>query len=151
MEENKHIYNLQLTKRQAELLSYACDQFMRLIVGQDWSFQELFEEAWQKRAKEATGNSMDKEWDGGWWNMRHEAEELCKQIKKRFWGLDWNAMNGIYYNETADILFDLHRVIRHALWLDNERKSIGTVDSENPMSPIGDEPLAKMTRKEGEE
>lgn len=69
--KNKPIYTLCLTKRQTELLSYACDQFSRLICGQDWSYQNLFEEAWEKRCKEATGNLMDNEWDGGWHAMRH--------------------------------------------------------------------------------
>jgi len=31
MKDNKHIYTLELTKRQAELLSYVCDQFSRLL------------------------------------------------------------------------------------------------------------------------
>ena len=54
-------YTLELTEKQARLLSYACDQFARLIQGQDSSFQDLMEMAWGKRCKKATGNSMDKE------------------------------------------------------------------------------------------
>lgn len=81
--ENKPIYTLRLTERQAKLLSYACDRFSRLICGQDDSFQELMEEAWEKRCKEAVGgHGMDKEWDGGWYAMRQDAEAICKQIKK---------------------------------------------------------------------
>lgn len=145
--KDEHIYTLQLTERQAKLLSYACDQFSRLICGQDWSYQELMEEAWEKRCKEATGNMMDKDWDGGWYAMHHDAEEICKQMKKRFWGMERNAMYGIYYDDTADILFDLHQVIRHQLWLDRpdgEKSSI-TVDASEAMR-FGSEPLAKMIR-----
>lgn len=138
------MYKLELTERQARLLSLACDQFARLIQGQDWTYQELFEAAWEKRCKEAVGHGMDKEWDGGWQAMRKEAEALTKQIKKRFWGLESNAMYGIYYDKSADILWDIHRVIRHQLWKENPDRSIVTVDSENPISPIGDEPLAKI-------
>ncbi len=144
MEEKKeHIYNLQLTKRQAEILSYACDRLSRIICGQDWTYQEFLEEAWEKRCKKATGNSMDKEWAGGWYNMRHEAEEICKNIKKRFWGLERNAMYGIHYDDTADILFDLHQCIRHQLWLDrpDSEKSTITVDASDAMR-VGSEPLA---------
>ena len=48
MEENKHIYTLHLTEKQAKILSYACDRMARLIEGQDWTYQELMEEAWDK-------------------------------------------------------------------------------------------------------
>lgn len=147
--EEKHVYALSLSKRQAELLSYACDQFARCIQGQDWTFQELMESAWEKRCKEATGESMDDNWDGGWWPMRKEAEEISHRIKKRFWGLGVNAMYGIHYDDTADILWDIHQVIRHQLWLDrpDNDKSHITVDADEPMR-VGDEPLAKIERIE---
>lgn len=143
MQKNEYVYNLKLTERQAKLLSYACDQFARCIQGQDWALQDLMEAAWEKRCKEATGKMMDREWDGGWYEMRHEAEEICKRIKKRFWGLESNALYGIYYDDTADILWDIHQVIRHQLWLDrpDNKKSHITVDAYEPMR-VGDEPLA---------
>lgn len=146
-EESKHVYQLELTERQARILSYACDQFSRLICGQDWSYQELFEAAWEKRCKEATGNMMDKEFEGGWDKMRADAESICKQIKKRFWDCEANAMYGIHYNDTADILFSLHQVIRHQLWLDRpeDQKSHITVDAYEAMR-YGSEPLAKINK-----
>ena len=150
MKDCKHIYTLELTKRQAELLSYACDQFSRLIIGQDWSYQELFEAAWEKRCKEAVGgHGMDDEWDGGWHRMREDAEAICKQIKQRFWGLGSNSMYGIHYDDVADILFDLHTVIRHQLWLDKpeDKKSSCTVDA-YPAHCWGTEPLAIIRRIE---
>lgn len=145
--ENKHIYTLELTERQAQLLSYACDNFSRLICGQDRSYQDLFEQAWEKRCKEATGNFMDKEFEGGWNNMRSDAEELCKTIKKRFWGLDYCSLYGIHYDDTADILFDIHQCIRHQLWLDRpaDKKSNITVDADEAMQ-FGTEPLAVIKR-----
>ena len=148
MDKSKeHIYTLHLTERQVKLLSYACDQFSRLIEGQDWSYQDLFEQAWEKRCKEATGNMMDKEWDGGWQNMRHDAEEISKQIKRRFWGLESRAMYGIHYDDVADILWSIHQVLRHQLWLDKpeDNKSHITVDADEPMQ-LGSEPLAIIER-----
>ena len=147
--EIKRPYCLHLTKRQAAILSYACDRFSRLICGQDWSYQELMESAWEKRCKKATGNFMDKEWDGGWHNMRAEAEQISKTIKKRFWGMESNAVHGILYDDTADILHDIHQVIRHQLWLDRpeSEKSHITVDASEAMQ-IGEEPLAIMEREE---
>ena len=146
--EIKRPYTLHLTERQAVLLSYACDQFSRLICGQDWSYQELMVEAWEKRCKEATGKFMDREWDGGWHNMRAEAEQISKTIKKRFWGMESNAVHGILYDDTADILHDIHQVIRHQLWLDrpDSEKSHITVDAYEAIQ-IGEEPLAIMERE----
>jgi hypothetical protein len=142
-------YTIELTEKQARLLSWACDQLPRLIEGQDWSFQQLMEEAWEKRCKEATGKYMDDEWNGGWKAMREEAERICKEIKQKFWGLPANAMNGIHYDDTADILFDIHQVIRHQLWKDNPNpnKSHITVDS-SPATQFGSEPLIKIESKE---
>ena len=141
-------YQITLTEKQARLLSYALDQFPRLIEGQDSSFQDLMESAWEKRCKKATGNMMDDEWDGGWNAMREDAERICKEIKKRFWGLKWNANYGIRYNDEADILYDMHCVLRHALWLSQpEPKNHMTVDS-NPAHQFGSEPLATITLKD---
>ena len=141
-------YQITITEKQARLLSYALDQFSRLIEGQDSSFQDLMESAWEKRCKKATGNMMDEEWDGGWGAMREDAERICKEIKKRFWGLKWNANYGIRYNDEADILYDMHCVLRHALWLSQpEPKNHMTVDS-NPAHQFGSEPLATVTLKD---
>ena len=136
-------YTLEITERQARILSYACDRFSRLIEGQDSSYQELLEEAWERRCKEATGKSMSEDFEGGWYNMRAETEELCRKIKKTYWGLDFNAMYGIHYDDTSDILFDMHQVIRHQLWLDNPNRQSFTVDGDTPRQ-YGSEPLATI-------
>lgn len=139
-------YDIRVSKRQLELLSYACDRLSRIICGQDWTYQEFMEEAWEKRCKDATGKMMDDDFEGGWYEMRHDAEAICKQIKKRFWGMEWNAMYGVGYDDTADILFDLHQVIRHQLWIDRpeSEKSHITVDASEAMR-FGSEPLAEVS------
>ena len=146
-QSNEHIYQLEITENQAKLLSWTCDTMSRLIEGQDSAYQDLFEAAWEKRCKKATGKSMDDTWDGGWHNMRHEANELCKQIKKKFWGLDWCTLNGIHYDDNSDVLWDIHQVIRHQLWLDrpDDKKSFITVDSSKAMK-VGKEPLITIKR-----
>lgn len=136
-------YTIKLSKRQLQLLSYACDRMSRLIEGQDWTYQELMEQAWEKRCKEAVGgHGMDNDWDGGWHNMRQDAEDICKKIKKRFWGCESNQMYGIKYDSVSDILYDMHQVMRHKLWLDSDRQFIG-VDSSEAMQ-VSDEPLIKI-------
>ena len=148
-EMKEHVYTLELTERQARLLSWSCDNIARIIEGQDSTYQDFFEQAWEKRCKEATGNMMDKEWDGGWDNMRADAEAISYQIKQRFWGLGRGTLNGINYDESADILWDIHQVIRHQLWLDKpeSKRSNITVDSSTAMR-VGSEPLAVIKRKD---
>ena len=62
-EETK--YQITMNKRQLELLSYGCEQLARLIQGQSNALQDLFETAWERRCKKATGKMMDKEFEGG--------------------------------------------------------------------------------------
>lgn len=54
-----------------------------------------------------------------------------------------NTMYGIHYDDTADILFDIHQCIRHQLWEDRpeSEKSHITVDA-YPQMRAGSEPLA---------
>lgn len=144
-------YTIELTEKQARLLSWACDTFPRLIEGQDWAFQDLMESAWERRCKEATGNMMDKEFEGGWYKMREDAETFCKEIKKRFWNLAPYANYGIRYDESADIIWDIYQALRYELWKNRpEPKSHITVDA-FPATQFGSEPLAIVTSKKDEE
>ena len=143
--EPKHIYQLELTERQAKLLSWACDTIARIIEGQDRTYQDMMEAAWEKRCKEATGKMMDDEWDGGWYNMRHDAERMSQEMKRRFWGLEPNALNGVFYDKDCDTLWDIHQVIRHQLWQDNPNHQLYTVDAAEAHR-FGDEPLANIKR-----
>lgn len=147
-EKKPHIYCLHLTEKQLKTINQACNHYSRLICGQDFEFRDLFEQAWEKRCKLATGELTHKSWAGGWRQMRERAEKTANDIKRDFWGLDYNTLNGIYYDDTADLLFELHQVIRHQLWLDrpeNQRSTI-TVDSDTPMS-LTDEPFAYITKE----
>lgn len=141
-------YIIECSEHQLKLLSFACERYSRLIQGQDFVYQELMEEAWEKRCKEATGKMMSDDFDTGWYAMRSEAESLCKQIKKRFWGLGSNELFGIHYDDSADVLFDIHKVIRHQLWLERpaSEKSFVTVDSDEPWR-VGSEKLIEVKPK----
>ena len=57
-------------------------------------------------------------------------------------------MYGVGYDEDADVLYDLHQVIRHQLWLDrpDDKKSIATVDASEAMR-FGSEPLATIVKQ----
>lgn len=135
-----------MNERQARLLSMVCDLYLRLMEGQDFVFQKLFEAAWEKRCKKATGKSIDDEFEGGWQKMREDAETFCKEIKKRFWDLAPNSNYGIHYDDTSDIIWDMYQCIRHELWLNGDRK-YHTVDS-SPALQFGKEPLIKVTSRD---
>ena len=145
MSEKQRKYKIELTEHQLRILSFVCDQYSRLICGQGWEYQQLFEAAWERRAKEATGNAMDNEFEGGWHAMRKHAEYIVNQIKALFWNMEPNAFYGIHYDKTADLLYEMHQVIRHQLWLDkpeNQRSQL-TVDACEAMR-LTDEPLIKV-------
>ena len=138
-----------MNERQARLLSWVCDQYARLIEGQHNAYQELFEAAWEKRCKKDTGEMMDDEFEGGWQKMREDAETLCKIIKLRFWNLAPNENWGVHYDDTSDIIWDMHQAIRYELWKNNPdpNKSTMTVDA-FPAYQFGVEPLIKVTSKD---
>lgn len=138
-------YQITLNEYQLRILSAACDRYSRLICGQGMEYQDLFEAAWEKRCRESTGKAMDEHFDGGWYAMREDAESIVSQIKARFWGMPYNAHYGIYYDNTADLLFEMHQVIRHQLWLDSpeDKRSNITVDASEAMK-LTDEPLIEV-------
>ena len=88
---------------------------------------------------------MDKHFEGGWYNMRDKAELVVNQIKALFWNMEPNAHYGIRYDKTADLLFEMHQVIRHQLWLDKpeDKRQKWTVDASEAMK-LTDEPLIKI-------
>jgi len=142
---SKQDYILHLTRMQVIVLSYACERFARLICGQDWVLRELMESAWEKRSKEATGNPTSLVYDCGWREMRRETDDLCKRIKKRFWGLSDDEYKDIHYDQYADILFDIHQVLKHRIWTEIPEDERWTCDGNAPMR-FGKEPLAKIER-----
>ena len=149
MEKKTKKYIIEMNERQARLLSWVCDQFPRLIEGQGSAYQDLFEAAWEKRCEKATGEIMDKEYEGGWYKMRDDAETFCKEIKRRFWDLAPNANWGVNYDDVSDIIWDMHQAIRYELWKNNPdpNKSTMTVDA-FPAYQFGVEPLIKVTSKD---
>lgn len=131
-------YTIEVSKHQMQMLSMMCDRMSRLICGQlDNSVQEFVEEAWERRHKSKDNpHGMGK----GWYEMRHEVEILLTQLKKLGWGLDRFSDYGIHYDELADLLFEMHQVMRHQLWLDNPNRLEFSVDGDTPMK-LTDEPM----------
>ena len=143
---NDKQFTITLNERQLRLLAYACRVTDRLIIGQlNFSLQECCEAAFEKlyNGKEA-GTVGSNEW----YAMRFEVEEAIRRLRKLCWGVQYGEDHGIYYDETADTLFDMQKVMEHALWLeeDPEKRSNWTNDAFEHTSPIGNEKNIKVKK-----
>lgn len=103
------LFTITLNKRQLELLSEASDCHSRNTCGQlDAGLEEVIEKAIAR-----TYSTAD-------FNKRHEISEKVKsllyEVKSLVWDLSPGTNKGVKYDDGADILFDIHQVIRHHLW-----------------------------------
>ena len=143
---NDKQFTITLNERQLKLLAYACRVTNRLIIGQlDFSLQECCESAFEKLHKD------DKAYEIGsdeWNLMLFKVTGTMEVLRKMCWGVEYGQNHGIGYDETADTLFDMQKVIEHALWLekDPEKRSNWTNDAFEHTSPIGDEKNIKVNK-----
>lgn len=154
MNKEEKVYNIQVTEKQLRILSATCNAYMRLICGQSMDLAELMESAWEKHCKKATDKMIDEEWNGGWSKAREDAETYAQAIRDRFWFCKPGSLYGLGYDETADMLYDIHQVLRHQLYLDlpeNERAEMKWTVLADPPMQFGKEPLPVVTRKENKE
>ena len=139
-------FTITLNERQLELLAYACRVTDRLIIGQlDFSLQECCEAAFEKLHKNDEAGKIGSYM---WHTMRYVVEKSMDILRKLCWGVERNTNYGIYYDEDADILFDMQKVIEHALWLeeDPEKRPKYTNDAFEHTSPIGNEKNIKVNK-----
>lgn len=146
MEHNDKQFTIALNERQLRLLAYACRVTDRLIIGQlDFSLQECCESAFEKLHKDdKAGNISSDEW----YAMRFEVEAAMHKLRKLCWGLEYGEDNGIGYDDTADVLFDMQKVIEHSMWLekDPDKRSKWTNDAFEHTSPFGSERNIKVNK-----
>lgn len=143
---NDKQFSITLNERQLQLLAYACRVTDRLIIGQlNFSLQECCESAFEKLYK---GKEAGKIGSDEWYAMRFEVERAIRRLRKLCWGVEYGEDNGIYYDETADTLFDMQKVMEHALWLeeDPQKRSNWTNDAFEHTSPIGEEKNIKVNK-----
>lgn len=143
---NDKQFTITLSERQLRLLAYACRVTDRLIIGQlDYSLKECCEAAFLKLHK---NDEAGKVGSNGWHTMRFVVEKSMDILRKLCWGVERNTNHGIYYDETADILFDMQKVMEHALWLeeDPKKRSNWTNDAFEHKSPIGNEKNIKVNK-----
>ena len=146
MDHNDKQFTITLSERQLRLLAYACRVTDRLIIGQlNFSLQECCEAAFEKLYK---GKEAGKIGSYQWYAMRFQVEEAIRRLRKLCWGVEYGEDHGIYYDETADTLFDMQKVIEHALWLeeDPKKRSNWTNDAFEHTTPVGDEKNIKVRK-----
>jgi hypothetical protein len=145
--ENKQ-FTITLSERQLRLLAYACRVTDRLIIGQlNFSLQECCEAAFEKLYK---GKEAGKIGSYEWYAMRFEVEEAIRRLRKLCWGVGVCENHGIYYDETADTLFDMQKVMEHALWLEEDpaKRSNWTNDAFEHTNQFGNEKNIKIKKLE---
>lgn len=145
--ENKQ-FTITLNERQLRLLAYACRVTDRLIIGQlDFSLKECCEGAFLKLHKNDEAGKVGSDM---WKTMRFVVEKSMDILRKLCWGVVGGQNHGIYFDETADILFDMQKVMEHALWLEEDpnKRSKWTNDAFEHTSPIGNEKNIKVKKLE---
>lgn len=143
---NDKQFTITLSERQLRLLAYACRVTDRLIIGQlDYSLQECCEAAFEKLHKNDGAGKIGSDM---WYTMRYVVEKSMDILRKLCWGVERITNHGIYYDEDADVLFDMQKVIEHALWLekDPEKRPKYTNDAFEHTSPIGNEMNIKVEK-----
>jgi len=144
--KNDKQFIITLNERQLKLLAYACRVTDRLILGQlDFSLQECCENAFEKLHK---GKEAGKIGSDEWYAMRFEVEEAIHKLRELCWGVEYGENHGIGYDDTADVLFDMQKVIEHSMWLEKnpEERSNITNDAFEHTSPFGSERNIKVTK-----
>ena len=143
---NDKQFTITLNERQLRILAYACRMTNRLILGQlGCSLQECCEDAFEKIHKD---DGLGK-FGGQSWNMMESLVDLSIQtLRKVCWGVEYGENHGIGYDETADVLFDMQKVIEHALWLekDPQKRSNWTNDAFAHTNPVGNEKNIKVQK-----
>ena len=145
---NDKQFTITLSERQLRILAYACRVTDRLIIGQlDYSLQECCEAAFEKLHKDDEAGKIGSDM---WYTMRYVVEKSMDILRKLCWGVERITNHGIYYDEDADVLFDMQKVIEHALWLekDPEKRPKYTNDAFEHTSPIGNEKNIKVKKLE---
>jgi hypothetical protein len=131
---DNRLYSMELTKRQLDLLSTACDCQSRNICGQlDAGLGDIIEAGIQRTYTTADFDTRH--------NIRETVEMKLYEIKSLVWDLGPGTNMGIHYDDKSDVLFDIHQVIRHFLWKIRPEPKTSCCLSASPAHQWGSEPL----------
>ena len=132
-------YKIELTEYQLKALSSVLNKQARLIFGQlDIAIEDECLEALVKHRH--NGNYQDA------YDDKEKLEDLLYQLKKLCWNQSKNASYGVRYSDYSDMLIDMHEVIRHELWKEDNERLNYTVDAYPAHHWNGNEPLIKVEK-----
>lgn len=130
---NSSRFSIELNDRQLRALDYVCNNYSRIICGQlDTTVLKECETAWliNHEGESANFEELTK--------MQDAAKRCCDELVD----LCWNGSRGAGHCDYSDMIFDMHSVIQHALWLaePEEFRYKLTVAADEP-SALSSEPL----------
>ena len=141
------VYLVELTKEQLSALEHGCEMLARLLVGQDFIYQEVFEAAWDKNVRQKNNLEVC---GPEWRDMREEVKQHVERLKELCWDMRGGGVYGVKYSEESDILFDMYQSFRYQRYLDmppeKQEQCRMTVMSDPPMG-YSQQPIPKITKK----
>lgn len=135
-------YKIELTEVQLRLISYVCEKFARLIIGQlDNAIKDELEDAILK-------HRYNGKFSDNFWVVRDTIKEKLDDLHTLCWNQSVNASYGAGYSEKSDTLIDINEVIRHELWKNDkdEDKPKYTNDAFSAFHWNKKEPLIKIEK-----
>lgn len=136
---NEKDFSMTVSSEELKMLSYICDTIMRFICGQTFAMVDGLMSCWSKFHNEDAED---------YFRVHDLVHHDVKLLHILCWDQEENRYYGIHYNETSDILFDMHQVFRHALWeeLPEKERTYMTVDSDIPQQNSS-EPLLSINKE----
>lgn len=122
---NDNFSSVAISSEELQLLSYICNTIMRFYCGQTFTMVDTLMNCWMRFHNDNTEE---------YYRVREEVKYDVELLHMLCWNQNVSENYGIHYNETVDILFDMHQVFRHALWKDlpEDKRRFFTVDSDEP-------------------
>ena len=139
-------YLIEVSEKQLFALEQCCENYARMLLGQDMTLTDLFERAWDEEVRkpqnlEPTGREF--------WDIIREVEEHVTKLKALCWNCLSNQNLGVSHNNRADILIDMYHTFMHQRWIDMDPESKemmrNTVMSNSPMRYSTTEDLSIVT------
>ena len=131
-------YVISLTRKQLQLISIACERMSRNLCGQlDMGVYYELEKAIERHHEGE--ERMD---------LLSEVRQTLDVLRTRCWNLDSRQFYGIHYDKDSDILFDIHQVLRHQLWLEDPNRSNAVVMAS--VHKFASEPLVTIRKEDND-
>lgn len=136
-------FSLQLNYAQIKALSDACDNYSRILAGQlDTGLADTIMNGITKENKGKENSELI--------DMYHQAMHFADELKAYVWNCGIGCSKGVGYDDTSDLLYDIHQVIRHHLWQMQPEPKSHYINDAYPAMRFGKEPLAVVTTLKGD-